>query len=112
MAKCDQGYLCSVCGGEVKRLIDSSLYLQFVVGWIEAEQLHRTPDIHLRCNPGLSQFIHCADFQPPVLCDGDFDLRRLDPEFVKERIDLVTKGYLRLRQLQKDRSQPIQHYPL
>jgi hypothetical protein len=112
MAKCDEGYLCSVCGEEVKRLIDSSLYLQYVIGWIEPQSLHRTPDIHLRCNPSLSQFIQCSDFQPPVSCEGDFDFKKLDSEFVRQRTQLITQGYLRLRHLQRDRSQPIQHYPL
>jgi hypothetical protein len=111
MARCDEGYLCSVCGEEVKRLIDSSLYLQYVLGWVAAEQLTFLPESHLRCNPNLSQFIRCPEF-PAVTVEGEFDCRRLEPAVVEERIQLITRGYLRLRQLQRDRSQSIDHYPL
>ena len=96
MAKCDEGYICPVCGDEVKRLIDSSLYLQYVIGWIPAEKLHLTPDIHLRCNPNLSQFIDSDEF-PSVTIDGAFDRRSLDTNFVQQRSQLVTRGYQRLR---------------
>ncbi len=112
MAKCDEGYLCAVCGREVKRLIDSSLYLQYVIGWIGPEALHRTPDVHLRCNPSLAQFIDSSDFQPPILCEGQFDRRVLDVESAAERTQLVTQGYRRLRELQRNRSIPIQQYPI
>lgn len=112
MARCDEGYLCAVCGQEVKRLIDSSLYLQYVLGWISIEHLQSTPDVHLRCNPGLAQFIDSPNFQPPVNCEGDFDRGRLDPDFCAERTQLVTRGYLRLGELQKDRSLPIERYPM
>lgn len=112
MAKCDEGYLCAVCGCEVKRLIDSSLYLQYVIGWIEPEQLHRTPDVHLRCNPGLAQFIESNEFQPPVVCEGDFDRRKLDPHSDAQRSTLITRGYLRLRHLQRNREVSIEQYPL
>ena len=112
MARCDQGYLCAVCGEEVKRLIDSSLYLQYVLGWVATDQLQTTPDVHLRCNPGLAQFIDTQEFDPPVVCQGDFDRNRLDSTFTAQRTQLVTQGYLRLRQLQRDRDRPIDQYPL
>ena len=92
--------------------LDSSLYLQYVIGWIGIDQLQTTPDIHLRCNPGLAQFIETPDFMPPVVCDGEFDRRRLDSVFCAERTQLVTQGYLRLRELQKNRNLPIDQYPL
>lgn len=112
MAKCDEGYLCQVCGKEVSRLIDSSLYLQFVIGWIPVDQLQQQPDIHLRCNPSLSQFIDAPEFFEPISIDGPSDRRQLDATFVASRTALVTKGYLRLRQLQRDRSPTIDQYPL
>jgi hypothetical protein len=112
MAKCDQGYLCTVCGQPVKRLIDSSLYLQYVLGWVPPEQLHLTADIHLRCNPVLSQYIQSADFNPPVVVEGEFDMRNLDSGFVYQRTQLITRGYTRLRELQKDRTLSIEDYPL
>lgn len=112
MARCDEGYLCQVCGREVKRLIDSSLYLQYVLGWIDSDQLQQTPDIHLRCNAGLSQFIDLPDRFEPMIADGEFDRRRLDPEYADGRTKLVTKGYLRLLQLQRNRSLSLAEYPL
>ena len=32
MAKCEEGYLCDVCGGDVEAITDSDLYLRYVVG--------------------------------------------------------------------------------
>ncbi|MFN6208313.1 MAG: hypothetical protein ACK49R_17935, partial [Planctomycetota bacterium] len=62
MAKCDEGYLCAVCGGDVAEITDSDLYLRYVLGWVDPEVLHTTPDRHLRCKPALSQFIVAAEF--------------------------------------------------
>lgn len=112
MARCDEGYLCAVCGEEVKRLIDSSLYLQYVIGWISVDQLQTTPDVHLRCNPGLAQFIDTSEFTPPIDCSGEFDRRLLDPAFSKQRTQVVTQGYLRLRELQRNRNLSIEQYPI
>lgn len=112
MAKCDEGYLCQVCGEEVKRLIDSSLYLQYVIGWIPSTDLQKHPEIHLRCNPNLAQFIDAPEHFAPMTAEGPFDRRQLDPKFAAERTDLVTRGYLRLRHLQRDRSLPIDGYPV
>ncbi|MBX3423406.1 MAG: hypothetical protein KF752_17750 [Pirellulaceae bacterium] len=112
MARCDEGYLCAVCGQEVKRLVDSSLYLQYIVGWISADQLNRTRDIHLRCNPHLAQFIDSPEFKPPVEVSGQFDRRLLDRQFDSQRSQLITRGYDRLRFLQRHRDTTIQDYPL
>jgi hypothetical protein len=111
MARCDQGYLCEVCGEEVERLIDSSLYLQYVLGWVAAEALPQHAEVHLRCNPNLAQFIDSPEFEP-VLVDGPFDRRQLDAEFARQRAELITGGYQRLRQLQRDRSLTIDRYPI
>ena len=37
MAKCDQGYICDVCGDEVEEIIESDLYLRYVVGMLDPE---------------------------------------------------------------------------
>ena len=37
MAKCDEGYLCDVCGQDVAELKDSDLYLRYVVGLLDPE---------------------------------------------------------------------------
>jgi hypothetical protein len=98
MAKCEEGYLCDVCGSDVEEITDSDLYLRFVIGMLDPETLHTTRERHIRCNPVLAQFIVDDDFAPLVI-EGDFDKRRLDPVYVRERQSLVTRGYRRLREV-------------
>ena len=93
MAKCDEGYLCEVCGKDVAELWDSDLYLRYVIGMLDPETLHTTRERHIRCNPALAQFIVDDRFEP-VWLEGDFDKRKLDPQFVKARERLVTRGWL------------------
>ncbi|HBE70300.1 MAG TPA: hypothetical protein DDW52_19300 [Planctomycetaceae bacterium] len=112
MAKCDEGYLCEVCGAEVKRLDESALYLQYVIGWIDPETLHTRKECHLRCNPALAQFIESPDFAP-VVVEGPADCRLLDAAFVAERKMLITRGFERLQELQRHRSSlSVLEYPL
>ena len=40
MAKCEEGYLCEVCGGDVEAITDSDLYLRYVIGELDPEVLH------------------------------------------------------------------------
>jgi len=96
--RCDEGYLCEVCGQDVAEIIDSDLYLRYVIGLLDAETLHTSPERHIRCNPILAQFICDAAFEP-VTVDGDFDKRRLDPQFVLARESLVTRGWRRLQEV-------------
>ncbi len=110
MAKCDEGYRCEICNGDVEEITDSDLYLRFVIGLVDPETLHTTQERHLRCNPSLAQFIVHDDF-PPIRCDGDFDKRHLDQRFVSEREKLVTRGWLRLREVAGS-NLTIQEYPL
>lgn len=110
MAKCEEGYLCDVCGGDVEELTDSDLYLRYVVGLLDPETLHTTRERHLRCNPVLAQFIVCDDFEP-MLVKGPFDKRQLDPAYVRERERLITRGYRRLQEL-SHLDLPIIDYPL
>ncbi|MEO0530011.1 MAG: hypothetical protein AAF266_05455 [Planctomycetota bacterium] len=110
MAKCDEGYLCEVCGGDVGSITDSDLYLRYVIGSLDPEVLHTTPERHLRCNPSLAQYVVDEKFTP-VECEGPFDKRQLDAEFVREREDLVTRGWRRLREVKK-LGLPITEYPL
>ncbi|MFO0951102.1 MAG: hypothetical protein U0835_08120 [Isosphaeraceae bacterium] len=95
MARCDQGYLCEVCGKEVEEITDSDLYLRFVLGEVDPETLHVSPERHLRCNPTLSQFIADHRF-PAVIAPEPFDRASLDPDFVAEEEARVTRGYRRL----------------
>ena len=100
MALCDQGYLCEVCGVDVACLTESDLYLRYVIGEIDPEVLHTTPERHIRCNPTLAQFIEHPAFKP-VYVEGAFDRRQLDPAFVEQRTQLVSRGFLRLIELEK-----------
>src|SRR5258708_38299625 len=98
MAKCEEGYLCDVCGQDVEELTDSDLYLRYVIGQLDPETLHTTRERHIRCNPVLGQFIVDDDF-PPVFVESGFDKRQLDAEYVRQRETLVTRGYRRLKEL-------------
>jgi hypothetical protein len=111
MAKCDEGYLCEVCGRDVAEIIDSDLYLRYVIGELDPEVLHTTPERHIRCNPTLAQFIVDTEFQPPIVVEGMFDKRLLDPAYVRERETLVTRGYRRLREVLNTEAAII-NYPL
>lgn len=110
MAKCDEGYLCEVCGQDVASLVESDLYLRYVIGMLDPEVLHTQQERHIRCNPTLAQFIVDEKFEP-VVADGDFDKRALDPQFVHQREELVTRGWHRLRELVHT-DLPIIEYPL
>jgi hypothetical protein len=111
MAKCDEGYLCSVCGGDVENITDSDLYLRYVIGLLDPELLHAQPEKHIRCNPTLAQFIIADDFEP-VIAEGDFAKSELDSTHVKEREDLVTRGWHRLKELKGLGDVSILEFPL
>lgn len=111
MAHCEQGYLCDTCGGDVEHLWESDLYLRYVIGRIDPETLHTTRERHIRCNPTLAQFIVDADF-PPVVVDGDFDKRTLDPAFVRQQERLITRGWKRLKELAHQNGVSLLDYPL
>jgi hypothetical protein len=112
MAKCDEGYLCDVCGLDVAELTDSDLYLRYVIGLLDPEVLHTTKERHIRCNSTLAQYIVADDFQPPVVVEGPFDKRQLDPAFVRDQQTLVTRGYHRLREITNLGLTTIIEYPL
>ena len=111
MAKCDQGYLCQVCGEEVKGLSQSSLYLRFVIGQVPPELLHKYPERHIRCDPELAQFIVDDQF-PSVSVEGAFDKRLADRASIQPQEELVTRGWKRLQELIKNRPERITDYPL
>src|SRR5689334_22790824 len=49
MVRCEQGYLCEVCGADVEDITASDLYLRYVLGEVDPETLHQSPERHLRC---------------------------------------------------------------
>lgn len=96
MAKCDEGYRCDVCGRDVEAITESDLYLRYVLGEVPLEMMHRLPERHIRCNPGVAQYIVHSDFQP-VTCDGDFAKSTFDAEYVRAEEARVTAGWVRLQ---------------
>ena len=110
MAKCEEGYLCEVCGEDVAEITESDLYLRYVIGLLDPEVLHTTRERHIRCNPTLAQFIVDDDFAP-VNVEGAFDKRRLDAAYVRQQETLVTRGYRRLQEI-AGLDLPILDYPL
>ncbi|MEK6238561.1 MAG: hypothetical protein N2C14_27900 [Planctomycetales bacterium] len=110
MAKCDEGYRCEVCGEDVENVMQSDLYLRYVIGSVDPETLHTSAERHIRCNPVLAQFIVDDRFEP-VAAKGDWDKRNLDPEYVRQREELVTRGWRRLKEVLQA-GLPIIEYPL
>jgi hypothetical protein len=110
MARCEQGYLCDVCGKEVEQITDSDLYLRYVLGEVLPEELHRTPERHVRCNPSLAQYIVDPAFAP-VRCEGPFAKEQLDAAYVAEQEARVTRGWRRLQELPR-LGLTIVEYPL
>lgn len=111
MARCEQGYLCDVCGGDVEHIWESDLYLRYVIGQVDPETLHTTRERHIRCNPTLAQFIVDPDFEP-VVVEGPFDKQLLDPAYVREQERLTTRGWRRLKELAHQEGVSLLDYPL
>jgi hypothetical protein len=114
MARCDQGYLCRVCGEEVEHITDSQLYLSYVIGEIDPETLHATPECHLLCSPSFSQFIDDERLGLIPVVEGPFSKGQLDPTYVESRTKLLTRGYSRLWEIRQVRRKPLTviEYPL
>jgi hypothetical protein len=110
MAGCEKGYLCDVCGQEVEPITDSDLYLRYVLGEVSPLQLPVTPERHIRCNPATAQYIIDPAFAP-VRCEGPFAKESLDPAFVAEQEERVTRAWRRLQEL-PTLGLPITEYPL
>ena len=112
MAKCDQGYLCDVCGEEVEDIRESDLYLRFVTGQIDSQQLLGSPERHLRCNPVVAQFIVDEAFTA-VTVDGPFNKVELDRDYVATQEEVTSRGWRRLQELYEiSDTLPVSDYPL
>ena len=98
MAKCEQGYLCDVCGQDVEEIVDSDLYLRYVMGQVRPDELHRSRERHIRCNPTVAQFIVEPAFEP-VRVQGPFAKENLEPDYVAEQEALVTRAWRRLQEI-------------
>ncbi len=110
MARCDEGYLCDVCGRDVEEIVDSDLYLRYVLGEVSPLLLPRMRERHIRCNPATAQFIVDPAFAP-VRCAGPFAKEHLDPAHVVEQEERVTRAWRRLQQI-PGLGIPLTEYPL
>ena len=110
MARCEQGYICDVCGQEVEEIVDSDLYLRYVLGEVAVEQLPSMKERHIRCNAATAQFIVDEGF-PAVKCEGIFAKELLDSDYVVEQERQVTQAWRRLQDVTGTKI-PISDYPL
>lgn len=98
MAVCDQGYLCDVCGDEVEAIIESDLYLRYIMGEVSPLELPHLRERHILCNPATAQYIVDPNF-PSVRCESLFAKQNLDAEYVLQQEQLVTRAWRRLQQI-------------
>jgi hypothetical protein len=110
MVACEQGYLCDVCGADVEAIVDSDLYLRYILGEVSPLVLPSQRERHIRCNPTLAQYIVDPGFEP-VRCEGFFAKESLDPGYVAEQEARVTRAWRRLQEIPK-LGLPITEYPL
>jgi hypothetical protein len=110
MARCDEGYRCEVCGSDVEAIVESDLYLRFVLGEVPLEMLHRQRERHIRCNTVLAQYVVDERF-PPLHCDGPFAKEGFDPAFVAAEEARVTRAWRWLQELPTS-GLTIAEYPL
>jgi hypothetical protein len=110
MVACDQGYLCDVCGKDVEAIVDSDLYLRYIMGEVPPLALPNMRERHIRCNPATAQFIRDPAFEP-IRCDGVFAKEALDAEYVTQQEALVTRAWRRLQEVPR-LGIPLTEYPL
>jgi hypothetical protein len=111
MARCEQGYLCDVCGKDVEAITESDLYLRYVMGEVSPLELPTQSERHIRCHPAAAQYIVDPAFDPPVRCEGVFAKENLDVDHVRQEQARVTRAWRRLQQLPA-LGLPITEYPL
>jgi len=110
MAACETGYFCDVCGKDVEAITESDLYLRYVMGEVSPLELPKERERHIRCNPATAQYIVDPAFEP-VPCNGFFAKESLDPQFVREQEERVTRAWRRLQEIPTLRI-AIPEYPL
>ena len=98
MAACDTGYICDVCGKDVEAIIESDLYLRYIMGEVSPLELPKQRERHIRCNPATAQYIIDPAFEP-VVCESMFAKTHLDAEFVRQQEELVTRAWRRLQEI-------------
>ena len=110
MAACDTGYICDVCGTDVEAIVESDLYLRYIMGEVSPVDLPKQRERHIRCNPAIAQYIVDADFEQ-LACEGMFAKANLDADYVHAQEELVTRAWRRLQEIPK-LGLTIPEYPL
>ncbi|MCA8982254.1 MAG: hypothetical protein KDA76_00715 [Planctomycetaceae bacterium] len=110
MAACDEGYRCEICGEPVTNLLESSLYVRYVLGEVPLHALFSAPERHLRCDLELARYIVHEKFTPPAQV-GPLSNSPLPPEEQRQREQRVTAAWVRLREVVHARI-PLTEYPL
>lgn len=98
MAACDTGYICDVCGKDVEAIVESDLYLRYIMGEVSPLVLPKQRERHIRCNAAIAQYIVDPAFEPMV-CDSMFAKANLDAEYVRTQEALVTRAWRRLQEI-------------
>jgi len=107
---CDTGYMCDVCGSDVDAIIDSDLYLRYIMGDVSPLALPKQRERHIRCNPTLAQYVVDPGFEP-IACEGMFAKANLDADYVHQQESLVTRAWQRLQEI-PTAAVAIPFYPL
>ena len=95
---CDTGYLCDVCGRDVEAIVESDLYLRYILGEVSPLDLPKQRERHIRCNPAVAQYIVDPAFEP-VVCASMFAKANLDAVFMREQEERVTRAWRRLQEI-------------
>ena len=77
-------------------IVDSDLYLRYILGEVPLERLHLQRERHIRCNPGLAQYIVDPSFASAI-CEGPFAKANFDAEYVHDEETRVTRAWRRLQ---------------
>ena len=107
---CDQGYLCDVCGQDVEAIIESDLYLRYVLGDVSPLALPTSAERHIRCNPATAA-VHRRSHLRAGPLRGECSPRSLDRGVRAEQEERVTRAWRRLQEI-PTLGVPITEYPL
>ena len=94
--RCDEGYRCAKCGGDVERITDSALYLRYILGEVPLEVIHLQAECHVACDTEVAQYIVAAGFRT-VVDASPFAKAALPADYVREQEQRVTRAWLRLQ---------------
>jgi hypothetical protein len=95
VARCDEGYLCNVCGLPADTLPESLLYLRYILGEVTVEVLGQAQETHIRCCPAIAQYIVHPAFEP-VVCTDVFARQHFPLDFQTSEETRITAAWATL----------------